>query len=214
MHAKLHRYNIEWLCELLGRKYLCKWFRIAIQRSECSVETSWTHAFPPLSSLLDGHVCNVDSQHLLNSSLPPFDEVTTFAAAHIEDFSVSFGWIRSSEGWMTELRNQDRFHPVVEILESDDRRLLALFYAHLWTQIIVIDDHFYVASVSLGWTLWIVVEFPAWDSFAFVYETLGTDTAVIFVKLYFILRHRSEDRACGSQTLSWVVGQSLTHRRR
>jgi hypothetical protein len=171
-----------------------------------------------------------DSQHLLNSSLPPFDEVTTFAAAHIEDFSVSFGWIRSSEGWMTELRNQDRFHPVVEILESDDRRLLALFYAHLWTQIIwesgvndrlsggktltVIDDHFYVASVSLGWTLWIVVEFPAWDSFAFVYETLGTDTAVIFVKLYFILRHRSEDRACGSQTLSWVVGQSLTHRRR
>jgi hypothetical protein len=37
-----------------------------------------------------------NSQHLLNSSLPPFDEVTTFAAAHIEDFPVFFGWIHLS----------------------------------------------------------------------------------------------------------------------
>jgi hypothetical protein len=81
-----------------------------------------------------------NSQHLSNSSLPPFDEVTTFAAAHIEDFPMFFswtsGWPSSGEGWMTELRNKDRFHPVVEILESDDGRLLALFYAHLWTQIV------------------------------------------------------------------------------
>jgi hypothetical protein len=78
----------------------------------------------------------------------------------------------------------------------------------------VIDDHFDVASVSLDWTLLIVVRFYTLDSFAFVRETLGTDTAVIFVELYLILCHGSEDRACGSQTLPWVVRQSLAHGRR
>lgn len=185
MHTKLHGYNVEWLCELLGRKCFCKWFCVAIQRSERGVETWWTHRFPSLSSLFDGHVCDVNSEHLSDSSLPPFDEVTTLATAHIEDFATSFS---CTEGWMAKLRNKDRFHPVVEILESDDGRLLALFYTHLWTQIVVIDDHFDVASMPLGWTLLVVVVwFSARHSFAFVHETLGTDTAVVFVELYLIL---------------------------
>lgn len=55
-------------------------------------------------------------------------------------FGWTSGWTSSGEGWMTELRNKDRFHPVVEILESDDGRLLALFNAHLWTQIVCEGD--------------------------------------------------------------------------
>lgn len=80
-----------------------------------------------------------DCEQLPNIGLTPLHEVTTFAAAHIKDFATSStgaGGILS-EGWMSELRNKNRFYPIIEILESNNLGLPALFYAYFRSQIIL-----------------------------------------------------------------------------
>jgi hypothetical protein len=70
----------------------------------------------------------------------------------------------------------------------------------------VLHDLFHITSTPLSWTLLKVIGLSTWPSFTFVRETLGADTAVIFVELNFILCHGSEDRASWRQPVTWVVG--------
>ena len=81
-----------------------------------------------------------DCEQLSDSGLVPFHEVTAFAAAHVKDLATSSTragtWGTVSKGGMSELRNENRLHPIVETLESDDLRLLALFYTHFRSEVV------------------------------------------------------------------------------
>lgn len=84
----------------------------------------------------DGHT---DCEQLPNFGLAPLHEVTTFSAAHIKNFATSSTGAGGTlcEGWMSELRNKNRFYPIVEILESNNLGLPALFHADFRSQIIL-----------------------------------------------------------------------------
>jgi hypothetical protein len=70
----------------------------------------------------------------------------------------------------------------------------------------MLHDFFHIPSTPLSRTLLNVIGLSTLPSFTFVRETLGADTAVIFVELNFILCHGSEDGTCWRQPVTWVVG--------
>lgn len=120
---------------------------VTIAGGKGSFEAGAFQSAMALSSLVYRDTCNIESDIFFDPGFGPFVEIAALATAHVEDLSAIYGPI-STTGWrglrigtcceycMPKVCKEDGFDPVVEVLETDDGRILTHLYAYFWSSVV------------------------------------------------------------------------------